>query len=44
MLKYLRMIVQVSPKRKNAVGCLTNDKYIIFGIASITNNKFYYDI
>ena len=38
------MIVERSPKRIYAVGCLTNDKYIIFGIASIANNKFYYDI
>ena len=44
MLEYLRMIVQISPERKYAVGCLTNYKKIIFGKASITNNKFYYEI
>jgi hypothetical protein len=38
------MVVQVSPERKYAVGCLTNYKRIIFGKASITNNKFYYEI
>ncbi len=38
------MIVQVSPERKYAVGCLTNYKHIIFGKASITDDQFHYEI
>ncbi|CAF3004896.1 unnamed protein product, partial [Rotaria sp. Silwood2] len=43
MLEYLRLIVRVSPKRQYAVGCLTNYKRIIFGKASIINDKFTYE-
>jgi len=44
MLEYLRMIVQVSPERKYAVGCLTNYKDIIFDKALITDDQFHYEI
>ncbi|CAF3800041.1 unnamed protein product [Rotaria sp. Silwood1] len=44
MLEYLRMIVQISPERTYAIGCLTNYKDIIFGKATIINNKFNYEI
>jgi hypothetical protein len=34
----------VSPGREYAVGCLTNYKMIIFGKASISDDKFTYEI
>jgi hypothetical protein len=44
MLEYLRMLVQISPQRKYAVGCLTNYQDIIYGKTSLTNDKFSYEI
>ena len=42
MLEYLRLILRYSPKRKYAIGCLTNYKAICFGKASLINDKFHY--
>ncbi|CAF0884557.1 unnamed protein product [Rotaria sordida] len=43
MLKCLTLIVKVFPARKYAIECVTNYKEIIFGKASIVNDKFPYD-
>ncbi|CAF1679256.1 unnamed protein product [Adineta ricciae] len=38
------MIIQISPERNYAVGCLTNYKEIVFGKTSIVNDKFIYEV